>query len=320
MIVHPCVTVLSDSFSRTDLFCVVYCLVDDWMKKRFGSSNAPRGHRGPRPDEFADSEVLTVLLVQELCHCPRERAWLRQVRGSYHELFPALPEDSRFWRRALVVRELLRTLRADILLWADADLEPVRILDSFPMPLCACYRIHQSSQPISGAGFARNSSKRMYYYGLHPLLVITASGYIDDIFLAPAHFHDRMLTAAYIDECAEQGRGIWGQDWIGDKGFLCRQLSETMASLHDVFLLARRRDYDKDMEPPFWQQMLDKIRKPIEGVVGFLTACMGIEHMLVRSDHGLYRRVQAKATAFSLARYLNQILSLAPMNIARYAV
>lgn len=93
-----------------------------------------------------------------------------------------------------------------------------------------------------------------------------------------------------------------------------------MAALHDVFLLARHRDYDKDMEPPFWQQMLDKIRKPIEGVVSFLTGCMGIEHMLVRSACGLYRRVQAKATAFSLARYFNQVLSLAPMDIARYAV
>jgi hypothetical protein len=34
----------------------------------------------------------------------------------------------------------------------------------------------------------------------------------------------------------------------------------------------------------------------------------------------LYRRTQAKATAFSLARYFNEVLGIAPMNIARYAV
>ena len=48
--------------------------------------------------------------------------------------------------------------------------------------------------------------------------------------------------------------------------------------------------------------------------------CFGIEHILVRSDIGLYRRTQAKATAFSLACYFNAVLGIAPTNIARYAV
>ena len=55
-------------------------------------------------------------------------------------------------------------------------------------------------------------------------------------------------------------------------------------------------------------------------MISVLTECFGIEHILVRSDLGLYRRTQAKATAFSLARYFNQALGLEPMNIARYAV
>jgi hypothetical protein len=42
--------------------------------------------------------------------------------------------------------------------------------------------------------------------------------------------------------------------------------------------------------------------------------------MLARSDAGIDRRTQAKATAFSLARYFNQALGIEPMNIARYAV
>ena len=57
MITHPSLTSLSTDFSRDDLFLVVFCLVDDWMKVRFGSSNAPRKRRGPRDDEFSDAEV-----------------------------------------------------------------------------------------------------------------------------------------------------------------------------------------------------------------------------------------------------------------------
>jgi hypothetical protein len=46
-----------------------------------------------------------------------------------------------------------------------------------------------------------------------------------------------------------------------------------------------------------------------------LTENFGREHVLVKTDIGIYRRTQAKATAFSLARYFNDVLDL-----ARYAV
>src|SRR5882757_4582691 len=107
MIIHPAVTELWHDFSRADLFLVVFCIVDEWMNKEYGGSNYPRCRRGPRQVEFADSEVLTILLVGELCQVKRERAWLRQVRASWAKLFPHLPEDSRFCRRAQLVREAL---------------------------------------------------------------------------------------------------------------------------------------------------------------------------------------------------------------------
>lgn len=319
MIAHPAVSLLRHDFSRTDLFSVTYCLVDDWMKQRFGSSNAPRKGRSPRPSEFCDSEVLTVLLVGELCHCLRERAWLRQVRSSYRFLFPALPEDSRFSRRAEQVRSLLRDLRQAILFWADADLEPLRLLDSFPMPLCACYRVHQSTMPISGSWFGYNASKEEYFFGLHPALLITGSGFIDDLILAPGNCHDAKLLALYLDECVQYQRAVAGQDWVADKGFGSKPLSLWADQHLDINLLARQKDR-KGEEPSFVQTCIDKVRKPIEGVISVLTECFGIEHLLVKTDWGIYRRTQAKATAFSLARYFNKVLNIQPMNIARYAV
>lgn len=319
MFAHPAVSSLSHNFSREDLFLVVYCLVDDWMYARFGASNAPRKGRGPRAQEFADSEVLSVLLVGELCQVKRERAWLRQVRASYGALFPHLPEDSRFARRALALRELLRHLRAAVLGWAAQDVAPVRILDSFPMPLCACYRIRQSSQPISGSSFAYNSSKKEYYFGLHPGLLLTENGYIDDLFLAPGYLADVDLLTAYLDECIAQGRDLSLQEWIGDKGFVSKALKQAAKSLLGLTLLIRQRDY-KGRFVSFFEHLLDKLRKPIEGVISVLTENFGLEHILVRTDLGLYRRTQAKATAFSLARYFNDVLGIAPMDIARYAV
>ncbi len=319
MIAHPSLSLLSGTFTRADLFLAVYCLVDDWMKTRFGSSNAPRRRRGPRQEEFSDSEVLTVLLVGELCHCRREHAWLRQVRASHPTLFPKLPEPSRFARRAERVRELLRQFRETVLFWADADLEPLRILDSFPMPLCACYRIRQSSLPITGATFGYNDSKRQYYYGLRPGLLMTGSGFLLDVILAPGNCNDTPLLAHYLDECVERGQDLQGQIWVMDKGFRNRKLAQWAKEQLGLTLLARQQE--RAGEPPSaWQATLDRIRKPIEGVLSVLTECFGLAHLRVKTDWGLYRRTQAKATAFALARYFNRVLGLEPLNIARYAV
>jgi hypothetical protein len=319
MATHPALPTLSGTFSRTDLFLTVYCLTDDWMKQRFGSSNAPRSHRGPTAAEFSDAEVLTVLLVGELCQCPRERRWLRQVRASYHALFPRLPEDSRFSRRAERVRELLRALRQALLFWADADLEPLRLLDSFPLPLCACYRLGQSTLPISGATFGRNAAKKQFFHGLHPQLLLTGSGFIEDVILAPGNCNDTPALAGYLDECVAQGRVVAGQVWVMDNGYSNPQLRQWAETRLGLTLVVRQRD-PKGEPPSYWQQTIDRVRKPIEGVLSVLTECFGIEHILAKTDCGIYRRIQAKATAFPLARYVNRILGLDPMDIARYAV
>ena len=319
MITHPSLPLLSGPFSREDLFLVVYCVVDDWMHARFGSANAPRARRGPREAEFADAEVLTVLLVGELCHCRRERAWLRQVRASYHALFPALPTDGQFSRRAERVRELLRHLRRTILFWADADLEPLRLLDSFPLPLCACYRIRQSSLPISGATFGYNAAKKQFFHGLHPQLLLTGSGFIDDLILAPGNCNDTPALAFYLDECVELGRQLVGQVWVMDNGYSNPALIRWAKERLGLTLLVRQRDR-RGSPPSFWQRTLDHVRKPIEGMIAMLTECLGIEHILAKTDLGMYRRLQAKATAVSLARYFNRVLGLDPMDLARYAV
>ena len=364
MLAHPAVLSLSHNFSRNDLFLVVFCRGDDWMQRPYGASNLPRKRRGPRDEAFSDSETIAILLVGELCPCPRERAWLRQVRASYGHLFPRLPQDSRFSRRAQFVREARRAqfvrearraqfvrearraqfvrearraqfvrearraqfvrearrwFRQAVLSWADADREPVRLGDSFPMPLRARWRVFQSSPPISGSGFAFNSSKEEFYFGLHPGLIMTESGFVEDLVLAPAHFGDVTWRVAYLNECLEAGRDLAGQEWVLDKGFVSKALKEQAKALLRLTLLARQRDYKG--RPGFWQKLIDRVRKPIEGVISVLTERFGVEHMRARSDMGLYRRAQAKATAFSLGRYFNEALGIAKKrNIARYAV
>lgn len=304
MFAHPSLTLLSDSFSREDLFLVVFCLVDDWMQQRYGRSNLRR-LRGPQPTTCTDSEVLAICLVGELCGVSRERAWLRQVRASYRALFPRLPEDSRYTRRLQQLRHLLRPFRDQLLRWADADLDPHRILDSYPLSLCACYRIRDSNQPVEGSAFGYCASKREFYFGLRPHVLATYSQYLVDLILAPGNCPDVQGFAGYLDECAEAGVSLAGQTWLVDFGYRSKAVEKYAHSRYGLTLLVGK--------PAAW-------RRPIEGVISVLCSLFHLEDVLATTGIGLYRRFQAKITAFNLARYFNHGLGREPMDLARYAV
>jgi hypothetical protein len=84
-------------------------------------------------------------------------------------------------------------------------------------------------------------------------------------------------------------------------------------------LLARRRER-RGEAPGSRRRTLDRLRKPIEGVLSVLTECFGVEPILARTDRGIDRRTQTKVIAFSLARTINRALELEPMDITRCAV
>ena len=172
---------------------------------------------------------------------------------------------------------------------------------------------------MSGATFGYNASKKQFFHGLHPQLLVTGSGFIDDLIPAPGNCNDTPALAFYLDECVELGRELAGQIWVVDNGYSNPRLVAWAQERLGLTVLVRQRDRPGEL-PSFWQHTLSHVRKPIEGVIATLTECFGIEHILARTDRGVYRRLQAKATAFSLARYFNRVLGLDPMDLARYAV
>ena len=119
-------------------------------------------------------------------------------------------------------------------------------------------------------------------------------------------------------QCASRNKDLSGQEWIGDKGFVSKARDKWAKSLLGLTLHIRQRDY-KGFTPAF-QALLDKIRRPIEGFFSVLTDCFHLSDMLVKTDIGIYRRVEAKITAFNLARYFNLVLGRDLAEVARYAV
>src|ERR1700749_4139960 len=79
-----------------DLFVHLYVLVDDAIA---GKAVAIPPRPGPVP-ACSDAEVLTVALARHLLGRRSEAGWLAEGRGDWGHLFPRLPAQSEFSRRA----------------------------------------------------------------------------------------------------------------------------------------------------------------------------------------------------------------------------
>ncbi len=79
------------SISMIDLFIIVFVLVDDWYKVE--GVKLLRGKAGAKP-EFTDSEMITLMLVQEFIPFPSETQFLGFIRANYLALFPKLVDQS----------------------------------------------------------------------------------------------------------------------------------------------------------------------------------------------------------------------------------
>jgi hypothetical protein len=91
-----------------------------------------------------------------------------------------------------------------------------------------------------------------------------------------------------------------------------------------LLLQTRTAVLNDELEPAFreWYPGFRPVVVPetVMAACPRLFSALRIEHLLVKTDWGLYRRTQAKATAFTLVRYFNRVLGLEPLNVARYAV
>jgi hypothetical protein len=79
------------------LLTIMYVLIDDWYQQH--GRHLLRGKPGVKPT-FTDSEVITLLVARDFVAFPGETQFLGFIRANYLALFPLLPDQSQFNRRA----------------------------------------------------------------------------------------------------------------------------------------------------------------------------------------------------------------------------
>ena len=80
--------------SLEELFLHVFIYVDDWLKANEARLELPK----QRNQVASYSELFTIALVGEMLAQPYERIWYWLVKENHRDLFPRLPDYSRYHR------------------------------------------------------------------------------------------------------------------------------------------------------------------------------------------------------------------------------
>ena len=236
----------------------IYCFVDDYLKAHPGQARWRRSpHSAPR---FADSEVITLALLQGSFQVASLKQTYRLVRANFQSAFPSLPSYAEWLRR---LHQL--TVHVGLLLEATSASDSraaFYLIDSKPIPLCHHLR-HRRVRLLreDGARFGKTSKGWFFGFKMHALRHI--SGRFLNIVLTPASVDDRDPLLALCEQSA--GGVVLGD--LGYRGQPARSLAEEAELLlitrADVpqrkFLLSQVRQAIETSFSQLWQQFIDRV-------------------------------------------------------------
>lgn len=281
-----------------DDFCTwMYVIIDDIWQQIGPLFKRP----GPAP-EVGDSELITMAVVGEC------RGWDKETEliSNWHEhrdLFPRIPERSRFNRRRRNLMFAINLVRKTVLQMMELAQDDQCIIDSLPVPVVEFYLVPSSTGDwkAHGARFGKVSSKKETIFGYKLHLLITLNGLILDFELAPANASDLKVGEELLANHANL-------DVIGDKGYVSAETAANLLRQNDIKLLTLPRSNQKQQLPEVVEHLINSVRQIIETVNGQLAEQFNIERTYAHSFRGLCARLYTKITAHTLCIYINRLL------------
>lgn len=281
-----------------DDFCLwMYVVIDDLWQQLAPLFSRP----GPTPD-CSDSELITMAIVGAC------RGWEVETElvSYWHErrdLFPLVPERSRFNRRRRNLMQAINYIRQLVVRVLDLAQDRYCTIDSLPIPAVQFHLVPSASREWAahGATFGKVVTKKQTIFGYKLHLLITLNGVIVDFVLAPAHATDLTVGEELLREHTDVVV-------LGDKGYISAPLALDLAHSNRVQLLTIPRRNQKQQLPAEVARRLNAHRQMIETVNGQLTEQLGIGTHHAHSFWGLCARLYTKLAAHTLSIYLNRLL------------
>lgn len=251
--------------SLDELFLHLYVYIDDWLEPY--QTQLPK-HPGQKASL---SELLTIAVVGELLAQPFESTWYWLVQQRFGDLFPSLPEYSRYHR---VLRNA-EPLLAELALSVVVRQPQLHLIDSKPLPVAKGKRAAWAKLPEAATGFS--TMGMVYGFKLHALT--DERGLFERWAFAPANESNVTLAGELLE-------GINDQLVLGDKAYIgssaCTPKRKNMA------------------QEDSWRSWMNKARKRIESSFSSLVRSLTLHAAQVKTFASLKTRVNLKIAAFNL--------------------
>jgi hypothetical protein len=294
-----------------DILIATFVLVDDAHQKLNRCFVPNRKHTPGGGPTFSDSEVIAISLFGEMVFTGAEDKTLHFIRQYHLDLFPQLPDNSRFNRRKRCLVETMEAIRCYLRdCWQASHPQPqdvahLRLVDSAPVPICTYTRGSRcQSVPIDWRDewFGVCASKKTKFFGARCHITTTLDQMIDTWLLAPGSYDDRKPLVSLLEE--RQGLGV-----IGDKGYVGADLEDRLWEVGDHLLLALKRKNQKIQWPAGIQKLLGKLRHSVETAFSVLTTVFHLDKPGSRSFSGFLVRMTTKILAHTVSYFLAETLT-----------
>ncbi len=251
--------------SLEELFLHVYVYIDDWLEPY--QAHLPKHSK----QKASISELLTIAVVGELLAQPFESTWYWIVQQRFQDLFPSLPEYSRYHRVLRNAEPLLAGLALSVI----RKQSQLHLIYSKPLPIAKGKRAEWAKLPEAAKGFS--TMGMVYGFKLHALT--DEQGLFEKWAFAPANHSDVTLAGELLE-------GMSNQLVVGDKAYIgstaCTPKRKNMAQEGD------------------WQRWMSKARKRIESSFSSLVRSLTLHAAQVKTFASLKTRVNLKIAAFNL--------------------
>ena len=279
------------SISIAELLLVIYVIVDDWYLNK--GQIVLKGKPGKKP-RFSDSEVITLILVQDFIPYPGENQFVGYIKANYLDLFPKLITQSQFNRRArnlrLLVEEMRRYWLRDLGFLNRGDL----LLDTKPIPVMGYKRSKKRSDFAGSANYGYCASRNLKYFGYKLVSVCTMQGIPLVYELVPANTDERLAAESILYT-------LRGCHIYADKGFIGEDWQEKIFRHTRNRIFTTKRANQKKQNPIEFDRWLNSVRERIEGVFHEIqNTGRNIERLLAKTVIGLTTRIIAKMTSHLL--------------------
>lgn len=283
------------------LLTYLYVVVDDWYKAE--GEKLMRGKAGVKPS-FSDSEMLTLMLSHDFVPFPSETQYLAFIRANHLALFPHLPDQSQYNRRARSLVWLTEPLRRAGLRQLGVGQPDYLLLDTKPVPVMGMKRSKRRSDFRTKADYGYCAARQMHYFGYKLVLLTTLDGLPVVYDLVAASTDERVAAETVLERVSNTD--VWG-----DKGFIGDAWQAEIFATTGNRIYTQKRANQKTQNPPEFDRLLNAVRERIEGVFHTLqNTGRNLERLLAKQERGLHVRVAAKIASLVYRHVLHRCFGL----------